>query len=86
MYPADSLTFSVYHAAGRVIPVNNILIEHEHIIESDNSKSRLMKIFNEDMQNGIDITRHITKLINVCSSERLKKETKLDRILNILKE
>lgn len=86
MYPADSLTYSVYQAAGRVIPVNNILIEHEHIIESDNSKSRLMKIFNEDMQKNIDINPHIMRLVKTCSGERLKKETKLNRILNILKE
>lgn len=86
MYPADSLTFSIYHGAGRVIPIRNVLIEHEHIEESDPSKSRLMRIFNEDMQKPIDLTDEIHKLALVASSEILRKSSKLNRIIKILQE
>lgn len=86
MYPADQLTYAVYAQCGRVIPVNNILIEHEHILESDPSKNRFMEIYNEDMKTPIDLSQDMFKLSTTAASERLKKPNKLKRIFNIIKE
>lgn len=86
MYPADQLTHAVYAQSGRVISVNNILIEHEHILESDQSKARFMEIYNEDMNTPIDLSQDMFKLSTTAASERFNKPNKLSRIFNIIKE
>lgn len=88
MYPADKITTEVYSEAGRIIPIRNVLIEHEHIVESDPSKSRMMDIFVKSQKKTpiININEDVIKLLKVASSEKNKKSSKFNRIINILKE
>lgn len=88
MYPADKITTEVYSEVGRIIPIRNVLIEHEHIIESDPSKSRMMDIFARSQKRNpvININEDVVKLLKVASSEKNKKSSKFNRIINILKE
>lgn len=88
MYPADKITTEVYSEVGRIIPIRNVLIEHEHIVESDPSKSRMMDIFVKSQKKTpvININEDVLKLLKVASSEKNKKSSKFNRIINILKE
>lgn len=88
MYPADKITHAVYNEAKRIIPIRNVLVEHEHVIESDPSKARMMEIFNEfNAKNPkVDIGDYILKLAITASTENNKRQNKFNRILNILKE
>ena len=87
MYPADKLTYEVYANVGRVITVNDVLIEHEHIIESDESKSRLMRIFREDTVKPISLVDDIVRLRETVKNDIPKnRPNKLNRILNIITE
>lgn len=89
MYPADKVTHAVYYESKRIIPIKNVLIEHEHVVESDPSKSRMMSIFNEDFKTRggrpIDITESVLRLTTVAATENNRKYNKINRILNILK-
>lgn len=85
MYPADRVTTEVYFNAKRIIPIRNVLIEHEHIIESDPSKNRMMDIYTRS-QKDINIFDDVLKLSNVAASEKNKKNSKFNRIINILQE
>lgn len=87
MYPADSATHSVYYNAKRVIPIKNVLIEHEHILETDKSKARMMEIFRKNNnKSGISIGADILKLAVIAGTENNKINSKINRILNILME
>lgn len=87
MYPADKLIHSVYAEVNRVIPVNNVLIEHEHIANYEGQKKELMDILNEDRKNKatFDIGPFVSRLKRVCVDEPMR-QNKLTRIINILKE
>jgi len=87
MYPADKITHSVYYHARRIIPIRNVLIEHEHVIESDPSKARMMEIFRENAAQNkpVIIGDYILKLAVVAAGENNKKFNKINRIINILK-
>lgn len=86
IYPADNLTHAVYNEIKRVIPIRDVLVEHEHVLESDESKARMMEIFNEDMKKNIDLTEYIMKLAVLSGTENNKKYSKINRIVNILQE
>ncbi len=85
MYPADSATFKIYYHAKRVIPIRNVLIEHDHVIESDPSKARMMEIYKET-QKPISIGDYILKIAVVAGTENNGMLKKFRRIMNIIKE
>lgn len=87
MYPADKYTHAIYLHAQRVVPVKNVLIEHEHIIESDISKKHMMDAFREDSENlkQIDLSDYIYKLLLAGQSD-CKRLSKIKKIFNIIKE
>lgn len=86
MYPADNATFSIYSHVGRVIPIRDVLIEHEHIIETDPSKARMWDIFNRTRKEKIEIGEYVLRLSTTASSECAKKPSKINRIFKILQE
>lgn len=86
MYPADKATHAIYKEINRVIPIRDVLIEHEHVHESDPSKARMMEIFKETNNRVVDISKYVIKLAVVCGSENNKRQNKFNRILNIIKE
>jgi hypothetical protein len=87
MYPADKITFSIYQQAERVIPIRNVLIEHEHISESDESKKHMMDAFMEDVatHKGVDVTDYIYKVLLAGQSD-CRVMSKFKKIWNIIKE
>jgi hypothetical protein len=89
MYPGDKLTFEIYKKIRRVIPIPDVIIEHNHVDEKDQTKSRMWRIFLEDMEKmkgpSTDLIRYINKLLFICTRER-KNPSKIKRIINILKE
>lgn len=89
MYPADMVTTEVYHTIKRIIPIRDVMIEHDHVKETDPSKSRMMDIFREDNANkhraGVDITKYVLELSVAANGDATKKPSKLNRIINILK-
>lgn len=90
VHPADQLTFTVYHHINRVIPIRDVLIEHEHIQDNDDSKKRVMEIFAEDLERRktkpLELGKYILKLSVAASSENNRRQNKFNRILNIIKE
>jgi hypothetical protein len=87
MYPADKVTFAIYENAERIISVRDVLIEHEHILENDESKKHMMEIYLEDQKSNsvINISEYIQKIFLAGKSD-IKKFSKLKRIMNIIKE
>jgi hypothetical protein len=88
MYPADKATVEIYRQANMEYKSRNILIEHEHIPETDDSKKHMLDIFEDDkeeQQKGIDIGEYIYKLLQVASN-KAKEPSRLQRIMNIIKE
>lgn len=85
MYPADEVTHAVYYNTQRVIPIRDVLIEHEHIVESDPSKARMMEIYKEDTTKPVPLGDYIMKLAVVAGTENNKRQGKFFRILRILK-
>lgn len=88
MYPADKATFSIYYHAKRIIPVRNVLIEHDHVIESDPSKSRMMQIFKDSggVNKSYHIGDYVLKLAVAAGGENGRMSRKFRRIINIIKE
>lgn len=87
MYPADMATYGIYKDINRVIHIDNVLVEHEHILESDVSKSKMMDIYREDFKNGsIDLRGYSERLEIASRSDGSKKTNKINRIFNILTE
>jgi len=90
IYPADMVTHKVYMSTNRIIPIRDVLIEHDHVTETDPSKSRMMELFNEDKKKKagkpLDITSYVLALSTTAASERPNKSNKLNRILNIITE
>lgn len=88
MYPADQATWLIYYHAKRVIHIRNVLIEHEHVHESDESKSRMMEIFKESMKDNpiIAYGDYTFQLAVTAGDEMKKRPSKLNRIINILQE
>lgn len=87
MYPADMATYEVYKSIGRVIQIDNVLVEHEHIKESDKSKSRMMKIYKQDLKREpFDLNVYIDRLAIASKTDGMKRTNKINRILNILTE
>ena len=90
MYPADLVTHDVYQYVKRVIPIRDVLIEHEHVMETDPSKARMMEIFLEEKKEkegkSLDVSEYVSRLSGVIASEKYKKPSKINRILNIIKE
>ena len=89
MYPADLVTHNIYNHVDRVIPIRDVLIEHDHVMETDPSKARMMEIFLEDKKSKegkpIDVSDYVLRLSDAISSENYKKPSKLNRILNIIR-
>ena len=88
MYPADKATHAIYYHAKRVIPIRDVMIEHDHVIESDPSKSRMMEIFKESggTNRPLIIGDYVLKLGVAAGTEAGRKPSKFKRIINILKE
>lgn len=88
MYPADKATHAIYYHAKRVIPIRDVLIEHDHIIESDPSKSKMMEIFKESnvFNKTVSVGDYILKLAVAAGSEGSGMNRKFRRIMNIIKE
>lgn len=86
MYPADKITHDIYYKSNLVFKVNNVLIEHEHSMDYEESKKPLMDIFQEDMKGKtkFDLSEYVFKLLMVASNEAGRKESKVQKILNIL--
>lgn len=86
MYPADKITHDVFYKSNLVFKVNNVLIEHEHSMDYEESKKPLMDIFQEDMKGKtkFDLSEYVFKLLMVASNEAGRKESKVQKILNIL--
>jgi len=87
MFPADKVTFSIYEHAQRVIPIRDVLIEHEHSMDYSGEKKFMFDCFKEDREGKeiIDISEYIYKALLVSQSDALRK-SKLRRIVNIIKE
>ena len=87
MYPADKITFAIYDNAQRVIPIRDVMIEHEHIAETDESKKHMYESFLEDYRNqeSVDISEYIYKILLAGQSD-IRRYGKLKRIINIIKE
>ena len=66
MYPADLFLYETYKNADAIIDANDIYIVHNHIHESDPSKSKMQRIFQEDCEKWkttkIDISAEISRL------------------------
>lgn len=88
MYPADQGTWLIYYHAKRVIPIWDVLVEHEHVSENDPSKARMMDIFRESMKENPTISYgdYTYKIAVAGAGEATKKQSKLNRILEILQE
>lgn len=99
IYPADKVTHSVYFQCNRIIPIMNVLIEHEHLVETDNSKSNMWELYQEWQKDfkgvrkdgvygipQINIGDDVLKLSKVAQSDGPLRLNKLTRIINILKE
>lgn len=87
MYPADKATFSIYYHAKRIIPIRDVLIEHDHIIESDPSKSKMMQIFQESggVRQAVTVGDYVLKLAVSAGEEKGNINRKFRRIMNIIK-
>lgn len=87
MFPADKVTHAIYVEAGIAYQINNVLIEHEHSMDYTGEKKRMMDIFLKDnpSQRQVDIGDYIHRLL-VVSAHDSKEPTKLQRIINIIKE
>lgn len=54
-WPADKVIWDLYAYIKRIIPCHEVKIQHDHNFdhENDPSKSRFMRILNEDKKNGV---------------------------------
>lgn len=87
IYPADKIAFDIYATARCVVNATDVEIQHDHIHESDSSKARMMKIFEEDMKNGpLDINKEVIGLLRQAKTDLSNKPSKLSRIIEIIKE
>jgi glycosyltransferase involved in cell wall biosynthesis len=88
MYPADQVIFDTFKAVQRIIDANEIIVQHDHIVEVDASKSLMMEVLYEDRElwkkDPIDVRNEIIRLMRV--GEKDYKPSKLKRIINILQE
>jgi len=86
IYPADQFTWAIYNAACRVIPIRNVLIQHDHIHESDPSKQDMMEKFRRSMKDKVlNYGMDALKLASTAAAER-NLPSKLDRIWSIIQE
>jgi len=53
MWPADLDIYNVYRRVDAVIECHEVKLQHDHITEGDQSKSRLWQIFQEDIKKGL---------------------------------
>jgi len=54
MWPADKCIHDLYKAVGCVITCHQVKLQHDHIYDkNDPSKSRMYRIMNEDIANGV---------------------------------
>lgn len=73
-WPADKVIWDLYSYVKRIIPCHEVKIQHDHNFdhENDPSKSRFMRILNEDKANGVfpvDAITPIKKLVEVINAE-----------------
>jgi hypothetical protein len=54
-YPADYVIWSIYQMVGCIIPCHEVKMQHDHNYDhvNDPSKSRFMRILEEDKANGV---------------------------------
>lgn len=54
-WPADKCIWDLYNTVGCVVPCNEVKIQHDHNFDhvGDPSKSRFLRILNEDKANGV---------------------------------
>ena len=52
-YPADRVIWEFYKRLGLTIECHNVKVLHNHIDSGDPSKSKMYRIFQEDMKNGV---------------------------------
>jgi len=78
MFPSDKIIYELYQHVGRIIPVPDVMIEHDHIPEHMGTKDRMMRIFHEDMQRlsdkPLNMAPYVQKLLSACAKERQDKE------------
>ena len=71
MWPADKCIHDLYKAVGCVITCHEVKLQHDHIYDkADPSKSRMYRIMNEDIANGvfpIDGNRQAKELIKAIN-------------------
>lgn len=88
IYPADKAIYGLYKEVGRIIPAHEVRVNNTYASEDGNQ--RLWKIFQEDVKSGVlnvDITRETMRLLYLCKDDPGPlKESKLSRIVKILKE
>jgi predicted SprT family Zn-dependent metalloprotease len=53
MWPSDKITAQTFKAVDSIIICHEVTIQHNHIYASDKSKSRMFRIMQEDIKNGV---------------------------------
>lgn len=88
VFPSDQVIFDTFKAANRIIDANEVIVYHNHIAETDESKSMMMEILNEDRElwkkDPIDVRNEVIRLMRV--GEKDYKPSKFKRIIKILQE
>ena len=89
VYPLDKIMFEMYLNAERIIKVDDVFIQHDHVVETDPSKSELIKVFIEQRDNGelnVDISKEVMILLKFGQRDYIKNKSKLDKIIEIIRE
>jgi hypothetical protein len=73
-WPADYVIWSIYKAVGCVIPCHEVKMQHDHNYDhvNDPSKSRFMRILQEDRSNGVFPVKaddYINKLADAITND-----------------
>ena len=65
MWPADKIMFSIFQSIGCIIRCYNVRMQHDHVYAMDVSKTRMWRIYKEDISNGVfpvDVKPEIKKI------------------------
>ena len=88
VYPADKIIYELFQNIDRVIDAQDVIINSKYVSEDKNP--RMWKIFQEDLKAGlieINITPEVIKLLMSGKDDAgPKKDSKLRRIINIIRE
>lgn len=84
MWPADKVIWELYSNAGCVIQCHEVKLQHDHIANGDVTKSRLYRIFQEDIASGVfpvKLGTEINKLKGAINEKNGHSETIIERRL-----